>query len=94
VEGIFGLFFRPFAAAFGAVGVSYAFYLFFATRLGEGVILSLGALAIFAFLYLLLTLLLGVLGEEEICSLPMGDKLYRLLCRLHLMGNGKRKTHE
>ncbi len=94
VEGLFGLFFRPFGAAFGAVTVSYALYFFLAARVGEGLILSLCTLAVFAFLYFLLTLSLGVLGEEELCSLPMGDKLYRLLRRLHLTGNGKRKTHE
>ncbi len=94
IDGLLALFLRPFGAALGAVSVSYLAYTLLAARIGESLILSLGALSLFAFLYLLLVLSLGVLGEQELSSLPMGDKLYRLLRRLRLMGNGKRKTHE
>lgn len=78
------VFSRPLLAAVLSIGLSLTVYLSIAQHFGEGGILTLGALALAAVSYLILSCLLGAFRPEDICALPMGETLYRLLRFLRL----------
>lgn len=80
----FKAFFRPLGLSLLSVGSSYCLYLFLCDRMGESSIPGISCILVAMLLYAMLSLLGGALSKEDICSLPMGERLWRLLCRLHL----------
>ena len=90
VTGLREIFGKPLLCAAISVGGSYAIYLVLLPRVGESAILTLGSLFLTVALYLVLSCALGVIDEESIRTLPMGDRLLKLLQRLRLVRSGDR----
>ena len=91
-DGVLSVFIRPLGAALLSVGGAYALYLLLVLRLGEGGIVTVGCLSLAVLLYLFFSCLFGILEAEELCAMPMGDKLCRILRRMKLLReNGEKK---
>ncbi len=71
------LFIRPFSASLLAVGIARIGYRLLTVQAGQSSINTLLAIASAGLLYLPLLLLCGVLTKDELCSLPILDKLTR-----------------
>ena len=76
------IFFRPFAASLLSVGASLLFYRFFTTEYGKSSFLSITSFVFCLVLYFGFSALFGCVTEEDLCSLPLGDKIYSVLKRL------------
>lgn len=87
------LFGRLLLAGGVSVGISFGAYFLLRSRMGESAWLTLFAIGLTALCYLLLSCLLGALTREDVLSLPGGERLARLLDRLHLLrGEGEGPT--
>ena len=86
------LFGRPLLASALSVGVSYGAYTLLLRSFPPSALLTLAALAITAVCYLLFSCRLGVLEREDALSLPMGERLWRMLGRAHLLRREDREA--
>lgn len=77
-------FLQPLGLSLLSVGSSWCLYLFLIDRMGNNPLISLACIALAAIIYVVLALLGGALSAEDIRALPMGEKLWRVLCKLHL----------
>ena len=78
-------FLRPLVASVGAVGIGFSVYRFCVFKMGENPYITLLSLAITGILYLLFACLTGAVRVEDVLSMPMGDRLCRLMTRLRLL---------
>ena len=79
------IFWRPLLASGISVGGAYALYATLLSRVGEGTMLTLGAIGFAVLCYPIVSCLLGVFCEEDIRMLPMGDRICAWLLRLRLL---------
>ncbi len=84
------VFLKPILASCMAVAFSFAAYTLCASYLGEHLWLTLLALLLVFFLYLLFCGMLGMVREEDLDTLPVGKKLKKLLHRLPFLQDGKK----
>lgn len=85
IPDILSFFLRPLLAASLAVGIGFFGYRSISSVIGEGTVLTLIVIAIVSLLYLLFACLTRTIQVEDIKAMPMGNKLYGLLKRLHLL---------
>ncbi len=85
LAGVRHIFFKPLAAALGAVGGALGVYLLLARSLGQSRLLTVAAILCAVFLYVLLVLLMRAVGEKDIHMLPGGEKIAGLLKRMKLL---------
>ena len=85
VADLFLEFLRPLIASVGAVGIGFSVYRFCIYQLGEGAFVTLFSLGLTAVLYLLFACLSGAVQTSDVLSMPMGDRLCRILTRMHLL---------
>ncbi len=83
------LFLSPLLLSLASVGIAYGIYLYLEGAVGQNTLVTLSTLALAGGTYLLLGCLFGVFGEEDICALPMGERLCRLLHAVHLLSSRK-----
>ena len=88
---LFKTFFRPAALSLLSVGSAYCLYLFLTQRMGESAFLSLGCIGIAALIYVCLSLLGGALSKEDILALPMGERICRVLQKIHLIEDAEKE---
>ncbi len=86
------LFGRPLLAAALSVGTSFLAYAALLRYVQPSAVLTLATLALTAFIYLLVSCRLGVLQREDAFALPMGERLWRMLGRAHLLRREDRET--
>ncbi len=79
------IFFRPFAASVVSVGSSLLAYRFLEMKYGEGSFLSVSVFLFCVLLYLAFSVLFGCITKEDLCALPLGDKIYLVFKRLKTM---------
>ncbi len=85
VKELASVFLRPLLASILAVGSSFGIYSILLSHSEASAAITLAALATTVVLYLIFSFLLGVFRAEDIIALPMGERLCRLLRRLHLL---------
>ncbi len=79
------IFLRPLALSAFSVGGAYLVYRVLASAWQEGSALALACMALAVLLYILAALLSGSFSDADIRSLPMGDRICRLLRKMHLI---------
>jgi len=84
INGMSRLFFKPLLCAALSIGASVCLYWSLGQRVEQSVAF-LAAFATAAFGYLLACCLFGGFSAEDLALLPFGEKLCRLLCRVHLL---------
>ncbi len=86
LRSIFG---KPLLSSAASIGIAYSFYLLLAMRLGESTILTLVSLLLAGVLYLIFSCVFGMLCEEDLLALPMGDRICRFLQKCKLLPSEK-----
>ena len=84
-------FLRPLIAAVGAVGIGFSVYRFGVLKMGENPYITLSSLAVTVVLYLLFACLTGAVQADDVLSMPMGDRLCRVMTRLRLLSPVKKE---
>ncbi len=79
------LFLRPLAVSTVAVGTSWGAHACATHFLGAHAWLTLSALLLAVLLCAVLYCRFGILKAEDVCAMPMGEKLSRILTKLHLL---------
>ena len=69
------IFLRPLGASLGAVGISFAAYLWACARWGGETLFTLLALLLTLALYVIFACLFGVFNEKDLSMIPLGKKL-------------------
>ena len=85
VSGIGSVLWRPFLAAVPSIGGAYLLYWWMTARLGESVMITLVTLGVAVGAYLLLACVCGVLEEQDLRAMPMGEKLCTVLKKIRLL---------
>lgn len=88
VSGLREIFGKPLLCAALSIGGSYALYLILLNRMGESTVLTVGALFLASAVYMILSCAFGVINEENLKALPMGEMLCKGLQKLRLMQAG------
>lgn len=78
------VFLRPLYAAILSVGISCGIYYILTSHFAAHAMITLVSITIAVVFYLLFACLLGVLREEDILALPFGNRLCRMLRKIHL----------
>ena len=84
IDKVYNLFGKPFLATFLAVGIGMVLYLFLQERINSR-LLILPIIVVIAMLYGILILKLGAINEDEILMLPKGEKILKILNKIHLV---------
>ena len=79
------LFVYPTLLSVLSVGISYGEYMLLRYRFGENALTTVASMITAAILYLLFGCLFGLILEEDLLSLPMGDKICTILAKIHLL---------
>ncbi len=79
------IFFTPLWLSTVAVGVPFGLYLFFTERFGFSLLTSVICMLSAALLYTILFFACGAVSKEDLCALPMGERLCMVLVRLKLL---------
>ncbi len=79
------LFVYPTLLSILSVGAAYGEYMLLRYRFGENVLVSVASMVTAAILYLLFGCLFGLILEEDLLALPMGDKICTILAKIHLL---------
>lgn len=91
VSGLPQVFRGPLTASVLAVGMSYGVYWILASHLGERGSLTLVAIFCAIVLYLIFSCLFGVLHEEDLLALPMGERICKVFKKLRLLETERRE---
>lgn len=79
------IFLKPLGISVVAIGAPFAIYAYFSHHFGFSMSVSLVCMIAAVLLYAVLFVCSGMLSGEDIRALPMGEKAFRLLCRLKLL---------
>ena len=88
------IFLRPLMVAGGAIGIAFGAYLSLVYVYGEKDLISIACMLLAVVLYLLLSVLLGSISEEDLRALPMGERLAGVISFFHrgkLQGEAKKE---
>ena len=85
LAGVRHIFFKPLLASLASIGGALGIYLLLVRSFGQSRILTLAAILLAVFLYLLLVLLLRAVRERDIVMLPCGERIAALLKRMKLL---------
>lgn len=85
IPDMLSFFIRPLLAATVSVGAGFGAYRYLVIQFGERSLFAIGCIGGVVGLYLILACVTGSVSEDDVRSMPMGDKLYRILSRLHLI---------
>lgn len=91
IPDLLSFFLRPMLASALAVGIGFGGYYYAVHRFGESHLTTLVALLAVVILYLILICITGTVRADDIRSMPMGEHLYRILDRLHLIRERKKE---
>ena len=69
----------PLLSATLSIASSYGIYYLLTDHLGESALITGIAIAVAALLYLVFSVLLGIIGEEDIRMLPRGERICAML---------------
>ena len=84
IDKVYNLFVKPFLAAFLSVGIGAVLYCFFDGILNSR-LLILPIIVVVALLYSILILKLRAINESEILMLPKGERIFKILKKIHLV---------
>ncbi|MBQ9785256.1 MAG: polysaccharide biosynthesis protein [Clostridia bacterium] len=79
------IFFTPLWISCVAVGVPFGLYLFFTAQFGFSMLTSVVCMLLAVLLYAVLFFACGAVSREDLCALPMGERLCGVLVRLKLL---------